>query len=171
MLSNYLLFEDKQLVSTALGEIVNMGFLSNLGNAKPSKNTIVVESLEDAIKELNSKNNKDARENAWEDMRVKLLKSESKDIWEGNFKRWKRLIERTLFNRQAKNLAKKMNVSKEEFFAQMPFMGIVGELLLTGNRNNDLFFTNQLPIFQNGNLVCGYNGRSGKYPENKYKIF
>jgi len=156
-----------------LGQLSNIPFLSNIGNAKPSKNNVILESLEEAIKELISEEYVDITSKAWEYIRFNLSKDSKKfKIWKSNFKELNKKIKQMLYNNNVKKIVKETNISKDEFFLHMPFTGIIGEMLLTDNSKNNLFFTSQFPIFKNGNFVCGYNGKQNiKYPESKFKIY
>jgi hypothetical protein len=180
MLANKHLFFEMNLSnyrSNQIGKIftiLNTSFLSNLGkgDSLKNKNTIIIKDIKEVIKNLKSKDFIDANSNAWEQMRVAILKDpDKKKIWMNFFPKWKNTIDKSIkSSKYFKQLLNDTKLSPVQIIGGFPFMGVLGEEILNDSKMN--YFTSQLPIYFNGNIVCGYNGpKTNKYPINNFKIY
>jgi hypothetical protein len=114
---------------------------------------------------------------AWELYRRELAKNPDLfKMWQGEFKKYYSIFKECLEkSEKARNLIEAPYESIEEFFNKLPIMGAFGELILSEVNSDYRFFSSQIPYYEQGHWVCGWNGKIKKYklfyPELSFYVY
>lgn len=130
-----------------------------------SNNIKYINSLENAILIWNK--NSINRDDAWENLRIKVLKNEHWGLEFNNLKSaiYKELKQSNHFLKFAQNFKKiantinndtnvriKLIIDAETLVYQLPIIGYFGEVLL--NNTSFKYYTNEIALFKKGHFVC-----------------
>lgn len=155
--------------------LTNPSFLNRLGEACSVSSGI--NNIMAAIASWKGVAFEEARFVAWESMRTRLIQHEERcSVWKCLFSECKELLVKDGEKVDGiKALAALTQESLIEFVEKLPFLGALGESLIQEEHPENNFFLSQIPIYQEGHWVCGWEGVCSLspflYPDGKYLIY
>mgnify|MGYP001168647326 FL=1 len=138
---------------------------------------IPVTHIQDAITLWQSPTFLEARSVAWEAFRQEIVKNRSTlSQWEKEFTLCSDKVTNSISRSpKALELIRSTHQEIREFCLALPFVAALGELLILDKHPNYIFNLSQIPSYQEGYWVCGWNGVLTEdrfvYPELKFYVY
>lgn len=138
---------------------------------------ILVTSVQEAITLWKSPTFLEARSVAWEAFRQEIVKNSR------ILKQWKKefaicsdkVINSISRSPKALEVIRLTHHGVSDFCLGLPFVAALGELLIIDKHPNYIFNLSQVPIYQEGHWVCGWNGVLNEdkfvYPELTFYVY
>ncbi|BBO72717.1 hypothetical protein DSCW_01340 [Desulfosarcina widdelii] len=114
---------------------------------------------------------------AWEAFRQVIVTEKKKlKYWEKSFNKChEKLIKTLSTSESALKLISSLNQDVDEFASKLPFLGAVGEIIVSDLKPEYDFFTTQIPLYIEGVWVCGWEGKLNSekfvYPKKNFIIY
>ncbi len=165
-------------ITEILNSIAKIKWFRNIGKPlRNSNNLVIAPDKKQAIAYWLSFELEEASSVAWEAFRYELVQNDNLYlVWEKKFEACVSLLHKSIKKSEiAQDLMSLSKQTVEEFCSKLPFLGAIGELLVSDIKPEYNFHLSQISFYQQGHWICGWKGELHNdrfvYPGKQFVIY